>query len=326
MQRRDDVYRAYWELAAKRHEIYRRRLAQEAPPWTDDPILERYRFTNPWRASDRVSQFLIRDVIYDDPGLPPEDIVARIVLFRLFSRPATWRALEHSVGPIRATTFSTSEIEQALESLRATGPIYTNAFILCANKAYGFERKHLNHLALLRDMLGAGRLVPAVTSARSLQEVFEALVKFPLIGPFMAYQLAVDLNYSPLISFSENEFTVPGPGAERGIRKMFPEARRADMRFIIEQMVDDQDEASDALGLPIPRLSGKRPLQAIDCQNLFCEVDKYARVRFPELRSNRSRIKAPFTPSVEPLPTPFYPPKWGLAQSPAADNSSPLPA
>jgi hypothetical protein len=54
-----------------------------------------------------------------------------------------------------------------------------------------------------------------------------------------------------------------------------------------------------------------RPLQAIDCQNLFCEVDKYARAAFPELRSNRKRIKAAFVASGE-LVEPFYPPKWGI--------------
>jgi hypothetical protein len=52
-------------------------------------------------------------------------------------------------------------------------------------------------------------------------------------------------------------------------------------------------------------------LHAIDCQGLFCELDKYARVAFPELRSNRQRIKINFTPSTEPLPL-FYPPKWDI--------------
>ena len=44
-------------------------------PWTEDAILARYRFTNPWRASDRASQFLIRDVIYSGCGLPAEDVL-----------------------------------------------------------------------------------------------------------------------------------------------------------------------------------------------------------------------------------------------------------
>jgi alpha-glutamyl/putrescinyl thymine pyrophosphorylase clade 1 len=307
VERREEVYRAYWHLACERQAIFERRMRGEPAPWTRDEILRTYKFTNPWRASDRVTQFLIRDVIYDDTELPAEDVLARIVLFRLFSRPATWRALEARLGPFRAATLASTALPKVLEELRARGPIYTGAFILCANRAYGYERKYMNHIALVRAMLSRGSLPRAVASAVSLRDLYQALVEFPLIGPFMAYQLAIDINYSELTDFSEDEFTVPGPGAERGIRKVFPQARRRDMTGLIMRMVAEQD---NAVAEP-PLLFGRRRLHAIDCQNLFCELDKYARVRFPELRSNRTRIKTRFTPTPEPLRL-FYPPKWRI--------------
>jgi hypothetical protein len=313
MERRDEIYRTYWTFAAERQGIFERRIVDGLPaPWTDDQILARYKFTNPWRASDRVSQFLIRDVIYSHAaaGMTPADQIARIVLFRLFSKPSTWRALEDRLGPMSGATVRSPAIANLLEELRASGPIYTNAFILCATKAYGHERKHLNHLALVQDMLRGGRLPRAIARARRLGEVYEALRAFPLIGPFMAYQLAIDINYSELTDFSEDEFTIPGPGAERGIRKVFPDAQRRDMPSLIHQMVAEQEPTYAELGIERPTLFGL-PLRAIDCQNLFCELDKYARVRFPELRSNRSRIKTKFAASPEPLPL-FYPPKWGI--------------
>ncbi len=310
MQRREDVYRAYWTFAAERQRIFERRIAGQPAPWTDDPILARYRFTNVWRMSDRVTQFLIRDVIYAQPELPADDLLVRIVLARLFSKPSTWRVIEERLGPVRRATLADRRLPPLLEELRATGPIYTSAFILCATKAYGHDRKHLNHLALVRDMVRGRRLPRALAAARQLKDVYEALIEFPLIGPFMAYQLAIDINYSELVDFSENEFTVPGPGAERGIRKVFPAAHRRDMPVVIHRMVEEQERACLQLGIAPPTLFG-HPLRAIDCQNLFCELDKYARVRFPQLRSNRSRIKAAFTPSAEALQL-FYPPKWGI--------------
>ena len=36
---------------------------------------------------------------------------------------------------------------------------------------------------------------------------------------------------------------------------------------------------------------GNRPLQLIDCQNIFCELDKYCRQALPDLKSNRIKIK-----------------------------------
>ena len=76
----------------------------ESPPWSDDPILRTYKFCNAYRASDRVSQYLIREVIYR-PGFSPEDTFLRIVLFRLFSKIATWQRLEAYHGPIGARSF-----------------------------------------------------------------------------------------------------------------------------------------------------------------------------------------------------------------------------
>ena len=65
-------------------------------------------------------------------------------------------------------------------------------------------------------------------------------------------------------------------------------------------------------GLSFAGLRG-RPLQLIDCQNLFCEVDKYARVAHPEIvgHSGRSRIKQRFQPVMDRVPA-WFPPKWGI--------------
>ena len=159
-------------------------------------------------------------------------------------------------------------------------------------------------------MLRGGRLPRAVARARSLESIYDVLRSFPLIGPFMAYQLAIDINYSELLDLSENDFTVPGPGAVRGIRKVFPDATPRDMPAIIHRTVTQQESACAEFGITAPKLFGL-PLRAINCQNLFCELDKYARVRFPELVTNRSRIKTKFAASPEPLAL-FYPPKWGI--------------
>ena len=58
------VYDTFWRFAAERQEVFFRRLGGSSPPWTKDPILDRFKFTNAYRASDRVSQYLIRNVIY----------------------------------------------------------------------------------------------------------------------------------------------------------------------------------------------------------------------------------------------------------------------
>jgi alpha-glutamyl/putrescinyl thymine pyrophosphorylase clade 1 len=140
--------------------------------------------------------------------------------------------------------------------------------------------------------------------------VYELLHGYPLMGDFMSYQTSIDLNYSALLDFSENEFTQAGPGALRGIKKCFEDLGGYTPAEIVLRMTERQDEEFARLGLPFGGLWG-RSLHAIDCQGLFCETDKYCREAAPELGSARKRIKARFIPTPEPIRLSF-PPKWGI--------------
>jgi len=78
-------------------------------------------------------------------------------------------------------------------------------------------------------------------------------------------------------------------------------------------MVTDRQEVEfDRLELKFQTLWGRR-LQLIDCQNLFCEVDKYSRIKHPEVQgiTGRTRIKQKFRAKPEKLDI-WYPPKWCL--------------
>lgn len=311
-QARPKVLDAYWRLAAERQQIYLRRLEGQSAPWSNDPILRTYKFCNAYRAADRVSQYLIGQVIYGaQSSYSADDELMRIVLFRLFSKPATWQLLCREHGDVTLATLRSGGLAQTLDRAFGEGQrLYTAAFILCANRSYGFERKHRNHIALLEQMLRPGGLSRAVSKAKSLNELTTALREYPLIGPFMAYQLAIDINYSELCDFDESEFTIAGPGAKRGIDKCFSDIGGHSHEEIIDWITACQDQEFEKRGIKFSNLFG-RPLQSIDIQNLFCELDKYARVAFPDLKSNRKRIKAKFT-EAGPLPDPFFPPKWGL--------------
>lgn len=307
---RPEVYDLYWQFAAERQRIFFRRLEGCEPPWSTDPIFQSYKFCNVYRAADRVSQYLIRSVIYSD-SQEADEVLFRTVFFRLFNRNETWTYLKARLGAVTLETFNPAHYAQILAERHAAGEkIFGGAFILCANKAFGFDQKHGNYLALLAKMFVTDKVQNQILRAKSLEKVYQLLRSYPLIGTFMAYQIAVDLNYGAAVNFSENSFTVAGPGAERGIRKCFEGTGRYSTQDVIHYMVDSQEAEFSRLGLDFQSLWG-RPLHAIDCQGLFCEVDKYSRVAHPELKSSRSRIKARFRPSTDTIPH-FYPPKWNI--------------
>lgn len=313
---RPGIYELYWYFANERQAIFERRIRGEPGPWTDDPILQTYKFCNVYRAADRVSQYLIRHVAYHDELVTPADRLFQIVAFRTFSRPEMWESLRRALGHYpRLSDLGDGRLGAALDALKASGDkLYTGAFILCAADAYGQGGKHRNHVELFRHMFLQDRLAERLLAATSLRQIYELLHAYPLMGDFMSYQIAIDLNYSDLINFDENDFVQAGPGALRGLRKAFLSLGDYSPQEAIMWMVQSQRQEFTRLGYDFHSLRG-RPLHAIDCQGLFCELDKYCRQAVPELASTRTHIKARFTPASETLHL-FFPPKWGINSSP----------
>lgn len=309
MKIRQQIYDTYWITAAERQEIFFKKYYGALPPYTADHIYQNYKFCNVYRASDRVSQFLIRNIIYSDK-FTEKDILFRVFLFRLMNKIDTWIALEAKLGSVNLYSFDFDNYSIILEEIRAAAPIYGNAFILCANKAFGFDKKHQNHLALLEQVFKKTNFANDLLKSRTLKDLFEKLRSLPLIGNFMAYQIAIDFNYSEVFNFDENDFTIAGPGAVRGIHKCFIDTEGRSSEYIIKFMVEKQKKEFERLGIDFKSLWG-RPMHAIDCQGWFCETDKYSRVRFPELKSNRVRIKSTFKPTQKTIEY-VFPPKWNV--------------
>ena len=309
------VYDSYWSLAYERQEILFKRLAGTNSPWTQDPILRRHKFTNAYRAADRTSQYLIRQVIYrpDLPATIPE-VFFRVLLFKLFNKIETWQLLEDTLGNLTLASYSFERYNHVLQgALAASEQIYSAAYMMPPGGSFfGYARKHQNHLRLLEKMM-AEDLPERVAAASHMEEVFSLLRSYPTIGDFLAYQYATDLNYSEITDFSEQEFVMAGPGAKDGLRKCFRDGAGFSDADLIRIVMDRQEEEFAARGLPFRTLWG-RSLQLIDCQNLFCEVGKYARVRHPEIMgcSTRTRIKQLFRPTSNTPLAFFFPPKWGL--------------
>lgn len=290
-----------------------RRIIDPVGPWTTDPILATYRFTNAYRASDRVSQYLIREIQYHpDRSSAPTEIFFRTLLFKLFNKIETWEALERKLGPLTWEGTDLSAVAKVLDHMMDRGQrVYSAAYIMPA-PALGHTRKHANHLALLVQMMN-DKLPDRMRHAMTLRTVYEQLLRYPGIGPFLAFQYAIDLNYSTLLEHSEADFVVAGPGARDGIAKCFVDAGGRDAKSVIHWVCEQQERAFEASGIGFQTLYGRR-LQPIDCQNLFCEISKYARVAHPDVAgiSGRTRIKQSYRHDPEPLPMPFYPPRWGL--------------
>lgn len=306
------VYDSYWRFATERQAVFFARMKSANPPWTSDPILRVHKFTNCYRASDRVSQYLIKNVIYSGDQSPPE-VFFRTMLFKFFNKIETWELLIREFGVVCFAGYLFDRYDAVLTKAIESGTrIYSAAYIMPSGGPKSpYSKKHRMHLKLLEQMM-ADVLYAKLSDAQSMAKAFALLRSYPSIGDFLAYQFVTDLNYSTFLDFDEMEFVMPGPGARDGIRKCFSDLGGLDESRIIRMVTERQEVEFERLGLSFKSLWG-RPLQLIDCQNIFCEVDKYARVKHPDIVgiTGRQRIKQKFSPITKSIDY-WYPPKWGL--------------
>jgi len=163
---------------------------------------------------------------------------------------------------------------------------------------------------MIHDEIIKKKVVDEILKAKSLEHVYLLLRDCSFIGNFLAYQYAIDFNYSPVINFSEDSFVKAGIGSIRGIKKCF-ESFGNNYEDAIRYTQDNLEKYQEIFGYTeFKNLFGRTP-KLIDIQNCFCETDKYLRAKMPELQVDNIRIKQKYKNSYTPLDF-HFPPKWEL--------------
>ncbi|MEE4666422.1 nucleotide kinase domain-containing protein [Pseudomonas alliivorans] len=284
---KSSCYDEYWRFAHLRQERFYARLNGT----TSEPneILDTFKFTNCYRILDRTSQYLIKNIMPSET-YDPASTFFRAVLFKVFNKIETWQHLESKLGSISIESYDEKLYSDILKNLKNCEKIYSAAYIMPSGKnEYGSHIKHENNLRMITYMLKIG-LHEKVWEAKTLKGIYDLFLGIPSIGRFLAFQYSIDICYSEHSLAEENQFVAAGPGALRGISKCFPNAAASQAESIIKYMTDNQDSEFERLGIPFKYLTNRK-LQLIDCQNLFCEIDKYLRVARPDLNQKKSRIK-----------------------------------
>ncbi|KAF8842281.1 chromo-domain-containing protein [Paxillus ammoniavirescens] len=280
----------FWRLAAERHDIDVKRRSGLPPPWTTDPILQSHKFCNTFRVLDRVSQFLVAEVIEKGPQ-KLEEVTFRVLLFSTYTSIRTYETLRKNIQPFTWGAYNRATYEKVLRQLYDNGiSIYTGAYQKPAPEL-GFAENFMNHLALLEVLM---RELPAqLKQAKYLADVFGYLRTFKSMGDFTAYQLVLNLSYSNVMNFSEYDFVVIGIGSRRGLQRCFREhiPRSAEVD-LVRWMQVTQEQHFERLGITFNGLGPDRlPMTLCDIEHTLCELDKYVR------RCSQKAKPRPFEPS-----------------------------
>lgn len=211
----------FWYWINERHSIYLKRKAGVEYPWTKDKVLGEYKFTNPYRQLDRVTQEWTNrwvGLLHRGAKMTDGDILFHLCMFRFFNWPETYDALYFNM--------SRWNMKKAIEILRKRRDedfeqIFTGAYIVTGGGKN--QPKHETICEALQFLWdNRVRFSKAIREGNSMQKAVEILQEIPTVGLFVAYEIACDLRHTRILADARDilSWANPGPGAKRGIHRL----------------------------------------------------------------------------------------------------------
>lgn len=252
-----------WWWCAERERIRVAKEAGKPKPWTEDPVMLRWKFTNVFREADTGTRALreAEEAYADEPAL----LLFNAFWYRMFNRR------EHAaILPVRRFR----DLRRHIEGVIARGePALTNAHLTWPGfPGVGAAESMLRVSERVWDVRRT--LASRIERSRSIEYAARALREFDGVGPFIAYEVATDLRWSILSDDPVDRMTWcninRGGGSARGL-----------MRLGLEPTVEA------AIDLLRRRPSGRSwlpnrapwPFEAREIEHSLCEFDKWERTR-----------------------------------------------
>lgn len=261
----------FFQTMLERQNIwYRRSIQEKERPWTQkDDILRDYKFTNVYRELDRNSQYQITNIFRNFIDTKDrKEFIWRIIFFRFFNNPEffefifRWTSEAEQQGyeeygfvgiipPYK--TFNPEYLKEFMEAFREEGGNpFTNAYLTNSHACPGKTRDECFAFKVIPTL---HKMIPRISKillkAKTPEEIIEVLMELPSVSNFMAHEFYQDFTYAPrysgvnLMRFDQDDFTNVGPGADAGIRWIFP--NRKNKKDKLQAIYDLKEIAVDYL-------------------------------------------------------------------------------
>lgn len=258
----------FFNFMKERHAIYIRRNRGDPWPWTNDPILKEYKFTNVYRELDMGTVYCREQI--RKPYAGHQELFFNIAMYRL----CNWIPTYENIGFI--SNFDANYVNGVLRKMRQRGEqIFTGAHMITGT--LGGDKIHqIVDICLTQLWQNRDELTPV--PGDTLEMAFNRLCKHnPGYGPFIAYEVITDLRWTRYLCDATDIYTWanPGPGAKRGLHRILGmpvnEGRISNDEYIAHMR--DLLHMSERLPKWMPKLEMR------DIEHSLCEFDKYDRAR-----------------------------------------------
>lgn len=278
----------------RERELIRIRREQGTPaPWTDNPILQQFRFCNVRREDDRVTIW-VRERIRK-PYADHSNLWFMLCIARFINWPPTLQAIMDA-GAWPVEEYQPERVVSVLDELSALPEtkVWTGAYLIKGDsdmaKPASYRRKPFYVGKTVLGETWHRRHAVAAWLPYGIQATHKVLSGIYGWGPFLSYQVAVDMKYCPRLfagASDVDKWAASGPGTLRGLNRLHE--RRVDAPLSQEEALTEMLEIYPALSAAFDDVHtlGGPGIDLSDVPNIMCEVDKMLRVR-----NNEGRPKA----------------------------------
>ena len=263
----EPIERFFWWIE-ERHRIYeKRKMGVPQHLWTDDEILQRYRFTNPFRENDKTTVWFRKNI--REPLRNDDRVFMATVIFRWFNLIETGKTLVDNNLHLEWNS------ELAREKIKKQDRYVTGGYII--KTPDGMDKVDGVIWCIEKVLKNQKDLIMFTKEEPTLEATWELFLEYPYLGPFMSYELVTDLRHTHFLENAKdiNTWANAGPGAMRGLNRVF--GRRLNYKSRKNNWVE---EMQALLAISDKHLSEFIPkLELRDIEHSLCEFDKYERAR-----------------------------------------------
>ncbi len=239
-------------------------------PWTEDPAIRSFRFTNVRRMDDKVSQWLLTR--WYQPNFDHKNILTACALARLVNKIDT---LEEIGFPLK---WDPEAIKRKVRRLQESGAkVFSAAYMIRGNDDGG-DKIH----AVVDQYVRPLHKNPPEIDNTSMRRTWIRILPSYGMGSFMAGQIVADLRWASTGTWLDKHDWAPmGPGSRRGLNRVM--GRDKDAKLDQATFLEELRGIIELCNKKLPSSITKR-MEAIDYQSCLCEHDKHSRVILGEGR------------------------------------------
>jgi len=256
----------YW--ISERESIRVKKEAGKKKPWTNDSILQTYKFCNVRRMDDRVSQWLLKnwfEKFYGHKNMLTACTIAREI--------NNTDSLEEIGFP---EVWNPKQVKRILEVRFERGlKVFSGAYMITGTLG-GTKIEQV----VDKVVTPIHKKKPKIDLS-SMEASCQALLPFAGFSNFIAGQVIADMRWAVEGSWLDAPTWAPmGPGSKRGMNRLLGRPKDSPLKH--NEFQSELLNVIDLVESKLPEISER--VEAIDVQNCLCEFDKYSRTLFGEGR------------------------------------------